>query len=103
VGSRASVGNVNVGGSMIATSIAAGIRPGAGGQFGTADDAGMTWAGLVGTIDSVIVKWMCVGSTDLSDSYAVVAHSTIGKYSVGSKAVPMPWLYGNIRMAQNWR
>jgi hypothetical protein len=96
------IGTIKVGGSMSSTSVAANIHPGADLLFGTADDALLSLA-LQGSIGSVIVTGSLSGSGVPAERFGILAHQTIGGLWVGGSQLTLPWLVGNITVAQNWR
>ena len=63
----------------------------------------MSGFGVQGTIGSISVKWMVAGSANPLERYGIVANSTISRFTVGGKPIPLPWLFGNVQEAQNWR
>jgi len=91
------IGTVTINGSLIGTTIIAGIDPGPDGIFGTADDGVVSSSTIQGAIKALIVKGSISGPT------AVLANSTIGQVKVGNAKLTLPYVFGNILIAQNWR
>lgn len=89
---KGSIGAITVGGTMRATSIAAGIAPGGGLQFGDGDDSVLVSTSLEGAIKSLTVKDALIGSADTAGQhFGVVAHTTIGPVLVGGQKLTLPW------------
>jgi hypothetical protein len=38
-----------------------------------------------------------------AENYGIVSHGAIGGVWVGGSQLTLPWLFGNIAVAQNWR
>jgi hypothetical protein len=89
----AQIGTVLVGGDLIASSIAAGVRAGFDGQFGTADDAKVTgffardFVGRSSRINSLTIGGQAIGSLGGADHFGIVAE-TIGTVRIGGTLLP---------------
>jgi len=94
---KGNIGAITVGGNMSSTSIAAGISPGPGLQFGDADDSVVVSSSLQGAIQSLTVKGTLTGLPGSTASFGVEAHGTLGALKVGSITKTRPWpSFGNL-------
>ena len=89
---------------MINTTIAANIKPGGDGKFGTADDESVS-SGLEGGIASIKVTTSggLSGSGNSSENFGIVAHKKIARATVGTttKYSPLNWAFGNRLIKDN--
>jgi len=88
---KGNIGAIAVGGTMSASSIAAGIAPAAGLQFGDGNDTVLVSASLEGAIKSLTVKGALTGSANPGDHFGVVAHESLGALKVGRTVYKAPW------------
>lgn len=79
------LGKITVGGDLMASSIVAGVSPGADGLRGTADDAVFAGgaADITSRIASVVVKGQAFGTLEPGGHFAISAQE-IGKVQVGA-------------------
>jgi len=56
---------------------------------------------LQGAIQSLIVKDMLTGSNDFTESFGVMAKSTIGLVKIDGHTINLPWELGNIVIVEN--
>jgi hypothetical protein len=103
---KGNIGAITIGGTMSGTSIAAGIAPGLGLNFGDHDDSLVVSSSLQGAITSLTVKGALIGSANTAgEHYGVVAHGTIGAVRVGGVKLALPWHPAgqNIVIEPTWR
>lgn len=97
----AQIGSVRVGGDWIASSLAAGVKPGVGG-FGTPGDAAIgVGSGVVSKIGSVVIRGAVAGTAGGNfpgDSFGIVAQQ-IGSVRVVGVALPFTSGAGNDNLA----
>jgi hypothetical protein len=96
-GGTGNIGTITINGNLVGTTIIAGIDPGPDGIFGTADDGVVSSSSIEGAIKALIVKGGISGPT------TVLANSTIGSVKVGNTKLSLPYMFGNILIAQNWK
>jgi hypothetical protein len=86
------VGGVQVGGSWIASNLAAGVLSGADGMYGTADDAPIPSMGepdsLFSRIASITITGHVIGTSALGDHFGFVAQQ-IGSMKVNGVTIPL--------------
>jgi hypothetical protein len=85
----ASIGSVTVGGDWIASSILAGMAPGADNRNGTTDDVKVLNPGrdnpaIFSTISSITIKGQALGTTAAGDMFGIVAEH-IGRAKIGGR------------------
>ncbi|HJZ93594.1 MAG TPA: hypothetical protein VKE40_22145 [Gemmataceae bacterium] len=91
VNADAQIGSVTVG-DWVASSLSAGVDPGADGKFGTADDAKITGGtdtpGVVSRIGSVVIRGQALGTVGGTDHFGFVAQQ-VGSLSVAGTVIPL--------------
>lgn len=89
----AAIGAITVGGDWRASTVLVGVSAGTNGLDGTSDDAKLTGAGvrdnpaILSRIASITIKNRALGTSDLNDSFGIVAEQ-ISKAKVGGMTLP---------------
>ncbi|HEV7401365.1 MAG TPA: DUF4394 domain-containing protein [Chthoniobacteraceae bacterium] len=90
--SDATIGSVTVGGDWLASSLAAGVNPGAGGFYGNGDDTKITEAApdtLFAKIASITIKGFAAGTPGVAGDHVGFVAEQIGRLTIGAWKAPL--------------